>query len=274
MQYLQVWFLLSCCLLLNARPFFMDDQWYDPSPSLGATITFDRVRFTLITKSLIRLECGKHNTTFDDRASFIFLHRNLPVPRYNVSHPNETSIQISTDALRITYRTDGGQVSSCANAQAGRDQAGGTPVEKYKSGYSASNMGDCCSTCDHTLECTSWVFDTSVPLGKINCQILKHANDTVPSPNRIFGRVTTFCRGGLQIIYHNAGKEHIWTPETSSIGNLNGTVDGADCDSDDSTPIYCYNVNYPSRMQKGLLSRDGWSLVDDATPRFTTTESR
>lgn len=250
-------------MLCHAKPFFMDNSWYDPVATQGSTVTFGRTRFTILSPSIIRLECAKNNS-FDDRASFIFLNRNLPVPHYTVSHPNNNTIQITTSKLQLSYSNNKGQISSCATTEKGKDRAGGSLVLQY----AAADQGDCCSTCDNTRECTSWVYDTLIQTPNINCFLLKHVNDTVPAPpNRIFGRVTTFCNGGLNITHD----KHVWTPQTSSSGNLNGTVDGADCDEESylySTPTWCYDVNYPSRMQQGLLSTDGWTLIDDYTPRF------
>lgn len=57
----------------------------------------------------------------------------------------------------------------------------------------------------------------------------------------------------------------VWRPGDAATGNLNGTLTSLDCYS---TPDQCV-AGYRAAPQLGLLSRDGWALIDDtATARF------
>jgi alpha-glucosidase (family GH31 glycosyl hydrolase) len=258
--------LCAHALLRENPPFFMDHEWYDPSPSQGATVTFGNARFTMLTPLLARLECSLIQT-FDDRASFVVLNRNLPVPKYFVSYPSSNSIKIDGDLITIQYTKDTPH-SSCTSTKSGFDQTGGTRVPKYPDGYSAADQADCCTTCDKITECNAWVYDPSTKKPNVNCWLMMGSIRAVRAPNRVFGQVTAFCNGNLTINYGDK-KSSLWTPSITPSGNLNGTIDAADCYTN---PTDCLTNNYPTRMQQGLLSKDGWSLIDDSnTARYVTT---
>jgi hypothetical protein len=51
----------------------------------------------------------------------------------------------------------------------------------------------------------------------------------------------------------------VWRPSDSSTNNLNGSYPALDCYT---VPESCKTSN-ENRMEKGLLSRDGWAIWDD-----------
>jgi alpha-glucosidase (family GH31 glycosyl hydrolase) len=66
-----------------------------------AVVQGDRWRITVLTAGLLRLEWAEDGV-FEDRASTFALHRDLPVPRFDVVDGAEV-LEIVTDRLRLTY---------------------------------------------------------------------------------------------------------------------------------------------------------------------------
>jgi Glycosyl hydrolases family 31/Domain of unknown function (DUF5110) len=83
----------------------------DPVADPKATVTLGNARFTVLTPQLIRMEWAADGK-FEDHASFVFLNRRLPVPRF--SHQlNGQSLIIKTDALTLDYvRTGDGRFTT------------------------------------------------------------------------------------------------------------------------------------------------------------------
>ena len=70
-----------------------------------------------------------------------------------------------------------------------------------------------------------------------------------------------FNSGNLKAEFKTAGKKTVWTPGADDSGNLMGTartLDRADG-----------RVLYRDPLEKGLLSRDGWAVVDDSKAYLT-----
>jgi alpha-glucosidase (family GH31 glycosyl hydrolase) len=66
-----------------------------------AIVEGDRWRITVLADGLLRLEWAPDGT-FEDRASTFALHRDLPVPRFDVVD-GEAVLEIVTDRLRLVY---------------------------------------------------------------------------------------------------------------------------------------------------------------------------
>ena len=67
----------------------------------------DKLRFTVLTPELIRMEWSEDGV-FEDRASLVFINRDLPVPPFKVQKSSR-KLTIKTQALTLTYRlSDGG----------------------------------------------------------------------------------------------------------------------------------------------------------------------
>jgi hypothetical protein len=77
-----------------------------------------------------------------------------------------------------------------------------------------------------------------------------------------------FSATNLQVDFVlNSTHRGAWTPGMQDTGNLKGTLSSMDCYDD---PAKC-QATARSRLGAGLLSRDGWALVDDVqTARWTT----
>jgi alpha-glucosidase (family GH31 glycosyl hydrolase) len=244
----------------------MNNEWYDPSPAQNATVIFGNARFSLLTSRLVRLECSLSDK-FDDRPSFIVLNRNLPAPKYTTKHVSDNTIQIQTQDLDLLF-TRNSPRSSCGTAQKGHDQVGGDRSKKYPNGTAVTDQATCCSVCDSTFDCTTWVFADNIKSPAVNCWLMTGKTKSVPTNNRIYGKKTGFCNGDLSITFTNNHNQVKWNTDSLPTGNLNGTVDALDCYT---TPDDCVFNNYPSRMSQGLLSKDGWTLLEDSTQyRFTS----
>jgi alpha-glucosidase len=81
----------------------------NPVADPKAVVTFGKARFTVLTPELIRMEWAADGK-FEDHASFVFLNRRLPVPKFEQlidvvgPEPNPpATLTIKTDALTLTY---------------------------------------------------------------------------------------------------------------------------------------------------------------------------
>lgn len=72
-----------------------------PLPSDGAVVQGDRFRLTVLADGLVRIEWAEDGV-FEDRASTLALHRDLPVPEYRVVEGDEV-LEIVTDRFHLTY---------------------------------------------------------------------------------------------------------------------------------------------------------------------------
>ncbi len=237
-----------------SKPYFMDNEWYDAEPAQNASIIFKNARFTMLTSRLIRMECSQTNR-FDDRPSFVFINRNMPVPKHTY-RTTADSLEIKTEQLLLKFSI-GKRETSCDNAREHYDQSGGQNVGSLY----AKDQGHCCHSCDKNDNCTSWVFGPQVQHNNTNCWLM--SGDARPNPvkDRVFGQKSQFCNGDLSITLLNGHQQVTWTPKSSPRGNTNGTIPWADC-TDDLTCEQCLD-QYHRDMSQGLISQDGWVLVQD-----------
>ena len=83
---------------------------YQPLASAPAQVREGSVRFTILTPRLIRMEWATDGAT-EDRASFAFVNRELPVPPFKVSR-SDGNVTIQTDVLRLVYSGHGAKFSA------------------------------------------------------------------------------------------------------------------------------------------------------------------
>ncbi|MBR0501085.1 MAG: DUF5110 domain-containing protein [Bacteroidales bacterium] len=68
-----------------------------------------------------------------------------------------------------------------------------------------------------------------------------------------------FSAGNLKVSFRMNGKTVTWHPGMDASGNLMGTARTLDgCSGPD-------HINYSDPMEQGILSRDGWSIVDESS---------
>ncbi|HVP09650.1 MAG TPA: TIM-barrel domain-containing protein [Phycisphaerae bacterium] len=78
---------------------------YNPVADPKATVVVNNARFTILTPALIRMEWSPDGQ-FEDRASFAFINRNLPVPQFKVSSDQDWTT-IDTARLTLRYKNTG-----------------------------------------------------------------------------------------------------------------------------------------------------------------------
>lgn len=92
---------------------------------------------------------------------------------------------------------------------------------------------------------------------------------STPAPNRTLGTLPPSSGGGfspasLSITVTppagGGGTPVVWRPGTPQTSNLNGSIAFLDCYTD---PVSCIET-YEANALPGLLSREGWTFVDDS----------
>jgi alpha-glucosidase len=76
---------------------------YDPVADPSAVVTMGNARFTVLTPELIRMEWAADGK-FEDHASFVFLNRRMPVPKFGHAVTDDgKKLTLKTGALVLTY---------------------------------------------------------------------------------------------------------------------------------------------------------------------------
>jgi alpha-glucosidase (family GH31 glycosyl hydrolase) len=78
---------------------------YDPVADPKAVVVVGHARFTVLTPQLIRMEWAADGK-FEDHASFVFLNRRLPVPKFTAKRDGQ-QLTLDTDALHLVYNAAG-----------------------------------------------------------------------------------------------------------------------------------------------------------------------
>jgi alpha-glucosidase len=86
-----------------------------PVADPGAVVTLGSARFTVLTPELIRMEWAADGK-FEDHASFVFLNRRLPAPKFEKSVTKDgKTLTIQTSALTLTYNSSSGDRFTAEN---------------------------------------------------------------------------------------------------------------------------------------------------------------
>ena len=81
-----------------------------PKADPRACIVSGDARFTILTPALIRME-HEHGAKFEDRATYAFINRRLPVPMYTINRLGGW-IDIRTSEVQVRYRENSGAFNS------------------------------------------------------------------------------------------------------------------------------------------------------------------
>ncbi len=92
-------------LLLAAGLVYADD--YKPAPLPEAVVISGDARFTVLTPRVIRMEWSD-GARFEDRASLVFVNRNLPVPDFKQKVEGGW-LQIETESITLKYEAGSGK---------------------------------------------------------------------------------------------------------------------------------------------------------------------
>ncbi|HRU63814.1 MAG TPA: DUF4968 domain-containing protein, partial [Paludibacteraceae bacterium] len=82
-------------------PFSLFSQ-NNPKANSSAIVISGNMRFTVLTPEIIRIEWSEKNI-FEDRASFVVVNRNLPVPTFTTREENGY-LFINTSKLELQYK--------------------------------------------------------------------------------------------------------------------------------------------------------------------------
>jgi hypothetical protein len=226
----------------------------DPVANPASVATFNGLRATFLTPSLVRLEVTQLPNQWDDRATLRVVNRYLPPVSFSRAQLNATAVQLTTQNLTITY-VEYAPADACSNVQEGVHDDNLPRSPSWPNGTSVKDVGACCATCQADTFCGSYTFAT-VGTG-INCWLLVGSAPPVPQANRTYGVPRAFSLSATFL--GPSGETLSWTPGLDDPENLNGTYSALDCYS---TPMQC-NAEYDTRMGPGLLSASGWTALDD-----------
>ena len=124
----------------------------NPVADPKAIVTLGHARFTVLTPQLIRIEWAA-DSVFEDHASFVFINRRLPVPRFTKTLLGMNASQqltLKTDALTLTYAPTGDGRFSPANL-AITLTVGGQPVIWHPGMADPANLQGTTRTLDGAL---------------------------------------------------------------------------------------------------------------------------
>ncbi len=82
--------------------FIVSAQNDNPVANPKAVIVSGNARFTILTSQLIRMEYSE-NGKFEDKASLVFINRNLEVPKFKVND-SKNDLLITTDHIKLIYK--------------------------------------------------------------------------------------------------------------------------------------------------------------------------
>ena len=106
-------FLLGASVTAFASTRSPSTESYDAAADPHAVVLMGHARFTVLTGQMIRMEWAADGK-FEDRPSFVFLNRRLPVPKFTVKREGKV-LTLKTDAVELSYdagRGDGGKFSA------------------------------------------------------------------------------------------------------------------------------------------------------------------
>ncbi len=87
----------------------------NPVADPRAVVKIGHARFTVLTPQLIRMEWSADGK-FEDHASFVFINRRLPVPKFDISHgSSDTQARTPSWADHQNIRSDASKTSYCGD---------------------------------------------------------------------------------------------------------------------------------------------------------------
>lgn len=87
----------------------------NPLADPEAVVLSGNMRFTVLTPEMIRMEWSD-TKEFEDRASFVVIHRNLPVPSYT-TETRDGYLYIKTEKLELKYKVNSNPITTPASSE-------------------------------------------------------------------------------------------------------------------------------------------------------------
>jgi hypothetical protein len=122
----------------------------NPVADPDATVISGNMRFTVLTPEMIRIEWSD-TKQFEDRASFIVVNRNLPVPNYT-TEKTDGFLYIKTDKIELRYKENSNPITnpaSSSNLKITFD-LNGVPTDWYPGKKDPFNLKGTLRTLDHS----------------------------------------------------------------------------------------------------------------------------
>lgn len=210
-----------------------------PQSNVNNTVVFGNMRVTVHSPYLVRLEWSA-SAAFDDRPTLAFINR---TPSANFSHSvTSNTLRLNTSALTLTYNGSArfGDNNNLAIVYHMPD--GPRRWTPYGPG---------------TVQCGTAQGQDRVDCGVVN-------------PNAATCAAVGCCfDSNVNGTNYDQHVTHCYRPSVGGVGNLGGSLSTADCDLDGFSCIAWYK----NQTNQGLISRDGWVLIDDtANPALNSTD--
>ena len=208
------------------------------------TVVFADVRVTVHTSRMLRLEWSA-NSTFEDRPSLLWSNRHVSVPFEHKE--TQDSLVLTTSDVVLEYNVKAGN----HNSEPTRLSA--DPPLRFGTGILRVSF-------NNGAQQTSWSPSDQAAQAQ-SCRLFGQdrkpcgGDDATEDECAALGCcwrdiVATHKRREVMSCFH---------PASIGAGNLNGSNDVFDCDAGSlvCTPWYA------NREGQGLVSREGWSVIDD-----------
>ncbi len=122
---------------------------YSPIANPAAVVTLGHARFTVLTPQLLRMEWAADGK-FEDHASFVFLNRKMPVPKF--THTVQAGkLTIDTGKLQLTYSPGSGDGKFTADNLSVSLTLDGKPVVWHPGDPDTGNLQGTTRTLDGAL---------------------------------------------------------------------------------------------------------------------------
>lgn len=241
---------------------------YDPSANPKAIVSSGdgKARFTVLTAALVRMEFSSTGA-FEDRASYSFVNRKLPVPSFTHKEAPNGGVTIETDDVLVEYtpQSDPQPSAMCTSAIAKHDAVCNGPCSQYHTQTQPPpniTQSDCCTFCEKNAECNFWVY------GDNTCWTLTQLVGNTPSGDRtVGGYFSGFDNKTLKVTVKS--NNAVWHPGQQSHGNMLGTIRSLDGITG-GVPLNCTEAGSDGESTGNYdcsyapISREGWAVYNDA----------
>lgn len=207
------------------------------------SVAFGNVRVSVYAPALLRLEWSAAGA-FDDRPTLAFSDRTRSAPFTFAADAARGTLAVNTSRLQLLYsgggaRFDGGNLRVAFEPRPGGAAAQWTPASP------------------NVLRCGTVAGQDRTDCG-------------VPEPDAGSCAAAGCCfDANVNGSNYDQHTSHCYRPVLGGAGNLFGSVSTMDCDL---SPLACIQW-YKGQLNQGLLSRDGWVVVDDsANPALNSSD--
>lgn len=122
----------------------------NPAANLDAMVVSGNMRFTVLTPEMIRIEWSD-TKKFEDRASFIVVNRQMPVPHFT-SEVKDGFLYLKTNKLELQYKVNSNPVTNPASSKNLKItfELNGASTEWYPGKTDPFNLKGTLRTLDHS----------------------------------------------------------------------------------------------------------------------------